>query len=138
MPDLCREHLHVLYPLRPDQLTSMKQTQPRRPLDAGAVSHFVFLPPGLPLKLLPVCLLEQLEALGVPAAHGDAVHGLGPHAQNAATGDDDLVGVHQLHHGEGLLLHGDAVLPGQGQQVLPGDAGEDQLVGGGGAQDPVL
>ena len=79
-----------------------------------------------------------MESFPIPATHRDAVDGLHSHAQGAGAGDNGLVRVHQLHHGEGFLHHRDAVLFRQGNQMLPGDAGEDELICGGGAQHSVL
>lgn len=44
--------------------------------------------------------------------------------------DEGFVGGEQFAGAEGLFVHGDAKVDGEGEQDLPGDAGEDPLVGG--------
>ena len=83
-------------------------------------------------------VLEALHQILGLASHWFAVDVAHPVAQGAGIGHQHFVGVKKLCQGDGGFLHRNVHLVGQLHQVLAGDARQDQVVGGRGAQCPVL
>lgn len=84
---------------------------------------------GLCIELTQDFAAEGFVEGGVSAARLFAVDGEGAEAEVAGAGDDDLIGIEEVGKVEGFLLHGHIQAFAGLQEVLPGDAGQDQVVG---------